>query len=327
MTPSLSSPAHTHEVLGNRMIFHREFDAPRELVYRAWTEQLHLEMWWGPTGFRTTTESFGFRVDGQWIYTMHGPDGTDWPNRVRYSEIVPNERIAYRHDEGHDDDLHAFDVVVTFIDLGNNRTRIDMDLIFVDEATARKIVESAGAVAGHQQTMQRLEDFLPALHDRDVSTASGVFTITRDFAAPIELVWKAWTEADRMKQWFGPEGFSIPHCNVEAVVGGRWHLAMRDDSTGQDHWCGGVFQEIEAPHKLVYTDYFATPEGEMIDTADMGMPEYPSRNTVTIIFESIAPNKTRMLLTSDTPVTAAQKYGADFGWGSSLVKLHRLLAS
>src|SRR5580700_6172332 len=59
-----------------------EFDAPRELVFAAWTDPKHLSQWWGPNGFTTTTSSFDFRPGGIWRFVMHGPDGRDYQNRV-----------------------------------------------------------------------------------------------------------------------------------------------------------------------------------------------------------------------------------------------------
>ena len=80
----------------------RVFDAPRELVFAAFTDPKHLAQWWGPNGFTTTTHSFDFRPGGVWRFVMHGPDGRDYQNRVTYDEIVPPERIVYRHGGGED---------------------------------------------------------------------------------------------------------------------------------------------------------------------------------------------------------------------------------
>ena len=71
----------------------RIFDAPRDLVFSAFTDPKHLAQWWGPDGFTTTTHSFDFRSGGVWRFVMHGPDGRDYQNRITYDEIVPPERI------------------------------------------------------------------------------------------------------------------------------------------------------------------------------------------------------------------------------------------
>ena len=106
----------------------REFDAPRELVFSVWTDAKHLAQWWGPNGFTTTTSRFEFRPGGVWRFVMHGPDGRDYQNRVTFDEIVPPERIVYRHggnNDGGGDDVEPvqFRQTVIFEDLGG-RTRL-----------------------------------------------------------------------------------------------------------------------------------------------------------------------------------------------------------
>src|ERR1700756_247707 len=83
----------------------REFDAPRELVFKVWSDPKHLTQWWGPNGFTTTTSRFDMRPGGVWRFVMHGPDGRDYQNRITYEEVVPPERVVYRHggnDDGED---------------------------------------------------------------------------------------------------------------------------------------------------------------------------------------------------------------------------------
>jgi uncharacterized protein YndB with AHSA1/START domain len=77
-----------------QIVLSRFFDAPRELVWQAFTEPAHAAEWWGPRGFTTTTHEHDLREGGVWLHTMHGPDGTDYPNRVTFREITPPERIV-----------------------------------------------------------------------------------------------------------------------------------------------------------------------------------------------------------------------------------------
>ncbi len=63
-------------------------------MFEAFTEVRHLSRWWGPEGFTTTTRSFEFRVGGEWDFVMHGPDGTDYPEWITWTDIAPPERIA-----------------------------------------------------------------------------------------------------------------------------------------------------------------------------------------------------------------------------------------
>ena len=98
----------------------RVFDAPRELVFSAFTDPKHLAQWWGPDGFTTTTRPFEFRPGGVWRFVMHGPDGRDYQNRITFDEIVPPERIVYRHGGGDDVEPVQFTQTLTFEDLGGN---------------------------------------------------------------------------------------------------------------------------------------------------------------------------------------------------------------
>src|SRR6185369_11670219 len=75
----------------------RVFDAPREALYQAFAAPNRLQQWWGPRDFRNTFDQFDLRPGGAWTFTMHGPDGTDYPNANEFVAVVPCERIAFRH--------------------------------------------------------------------------------------------------------------------------------------------------------------------------------------------------------------------------------------
>ena len=134
----------------------RVFDAPRDLVFSVWTYPKHLAQWWGPYGFTTTTSSFDIRPGGVWRFVMHGPDGRDYQNLITFEEIVPPERIVYRH--GGDDDVEPvrFSTTVTFQDLGG-KTRITMRLDFPSAAERDRVNSKYGADRGLAQTLARLE--------------------------------------------------------------------------------------------------------------------------------------------------------------------------
>src|SRR5262245_47165811 len=82
------------EPAGKEIVITREFDAPRELVWKAWTEPARIAQWWGPRGFTTTVTAMDLRVGGRWRYVMHGPDGAQYPVCGVFREVVPPERIV-----------------------------------------------------------------------------------------------------------------------------------------------------------------------------------------------------------------------------------------
>lgn len=143
------------------IITSRVFDAPRDLVFEAWTDPKHLAQWWGPTGFTTTTSAFEMRPGGVWRFVMHGPDGTDYQNRITFDEVVKPERLTYRH--GGDDDVEPvqFQVTVTFEDL-SGKTRLTMTAVFPTAEARDQVVEKYGAIEGAKQTLERLANYLPA---------------------------------------------------------------------------------------------------------------------------------------------------------------------
>ena len=139
----------------------REFDAPRALVFSAWTDPKHLAQWWGPHGFTTTTYSFEFRPGGVWRFVMHGPDGRDYQNRITFEEIVPPERIVYRHGGGDDVEPVQFRTTVMLEDLGR-RTRVIWRGEFPSAAERNRVIKDYGADTGLEQCMARLAEFVAA---------------------------------------------------------------------------------------------------------------------------------------------------------------------
>jgi uncharacterized protein YndB with AHSA1/START domain len=140
------------------IVISRVIDAPRELLFEAFTEVRHLSRWWGPEGFNTTTQSFEFRVGGEWAFVMHGPDGTDYPEWITWTEITPPERIAMLHGESRDDP-NAFESVLTFAPYGV-ATRIEMRTVFLTKELRDEAVEKYHAIEGGQQTLSNLAAYV-----------------------------------------------------------------------------------------------------------------------------------------------------------------------
>jgi len=150
--PAQSAPA-DREILISRAI-----DAPRELVFEAFTEVRHLSRWWGPAGFTTTTQAFEFSVGGEWVFMLHGPDGTDYPEWICWTEIAPPERIALLHGESRDDP-NAFRSVLTFAPDGA-ATWIVMRTVFPTKELRDQAVEKYHAIKGGEQTLSNLAAYV-----------------------------------------------------------------------------------------------------------------------------------------------------------------------
>ena len=140
------------------IVISRVINAPREVVFEAFTDVRHLSQWWGPHGFTTTTRAFEFRVGGVWDFVMHGPDGTDYQEWITWREIVPPERIALLHGEFRGDP-NAFESVLTFEPAGE-QTRIVMRTVFPTKELRDEAVEKYHAIEGGQQTLSNLAAYV-----------------------------------------------------------------------------------------------------------------------------------------------------------------------
>jgi uncharacterized protein YndB with AHSA1/START domain len=143
------------------IVISRIIDAPRELVFEAFTQVRHLSRWWGPEGFTTTTRAFEFRKGAAWDFVMHGPDGTDYQEWITWTEIVAPERIALLHGESRDDP-NAFESTLTFASHGT-ATRIVMRTVFPTRQLRDEAVEKYHAIEGGEQTLSNLAAYVTDL--------------------------------------------------------------------------------------------------------------------------------------------------------------------
>ena len=139
------------------IVFTRVLDAPRELVFKAWTDPRHVAQWWGPRGFTTTIHEMDVRPGGVWRFIMHGPDGVDYKNKIVFLEVVKPERLVYIH--GDDGDGPEFHTTVTF-DEQDGKTRLTMRGLFGSAAERDQAIDEFGAIEGGKQTLERLAEHL-----------------------------------------------------------------------------------------------------------------------------------------------------------------------
>ncbi len=94
--------------------------------------------------------------------------------------------------------------------------------------------------------------------------------ITRMFDAPREIVWKAWTDPELTKRWWGPKNFTAPVIRIDLRVGGKYLNCMRGPD-GKDYWSTGIYREIVPRERLVMTDSFADEKGNVVPASYYGM--------------------------------------------------------
>ena len=142
------------------IVFTRGFDAPRKMVWEAWTDPKQVALWWGPKGFSTTIEEMDVRPGGVWKHVMHGPDGTDYPNESVFLDVVPYERLVYTLSGGRKGGPPVqIEKTATFEEEAGG-TRVTMSLVFPSADARDQNVRDYGSIEGGKQTLQRLADYL-----------------------------------------------------------------------------------------------------------------------------------------------------------------------
>ncbi|WP_343633869.1 SRPBCC domain-containing protein [Fluviicola sp.] len=132
------------------------FTAPLVLIWEAWTDPEKIVNWWGPAGFSTTIHQMDFREEGEWKLTLHGPDGTNYPNRSIYREIVPLKKIVFEHFNPH------FITTVLFESVENG-TELQWNMLFDSEEQFNTIVKAHKADEGQKQNIERLNTYIQQL--------------------------------------------------------------------------------------------------------------------------------------------------------------------
>lgn len=149
--PEIASSTADREIAGTRLL-----NAPRDLVFQMWTQPEHIAKWWGPNGFSITVHEMDVRPGGVFRLTMHGPDGTDYRNRIVYLEVKRPERLVYKYEPGKGDEAASMEVTVTFAAEGD-KTRLDFRMVFPSAKAREFVVTKYGAIEGLNQTLERLE--------------------------------------------------------------------------------------------------------------------------------------------------------------------------
>jgi uncharacterized protein YndB with AHSA1/START domain len=305
-TASDSAPADTSD---REIVVTRVFDAPRALVFKAWTDPKHLAHWWGPNGFSITTYEMEFKPGGTWRFVMHGPDGRDYKNEQVYVEIVEPERLVYRHVP-----TPQFQMTVTFVDDGG-KTKLTAQMLFESATLRDQTVKTFGAVEGLKQTLGRLAEHVTNMkggptmtHNAEVTVGDRELTITRIFDAPRPLVFFAWSTPKHLMRWFAPNNFTVPECEMDFRDGGKFRLCMR--GLGRDYWMNGVFREIVRPERIVWSSSLDNDTNEVVTTVTF----------------TVMGGKTRLTVHQTYSIETDSTRGAPQGWTETLDHLAQLLA-
>jgi uncharacterized protein YndB with AHSA1/START domain len=147
--------------------------------------------------------------------------------------------------------------------------------------------------------------------------------ITREFNAPVEKVWAAWTEPAQIKKWWGPKTFTAPTVQVDFREGGKYFFSMQSDAwgNGREMFSTGTYKEIIPFKKIVCTDSFADEQGNVVSGSYYGMSaDIPLELQVTIAFEDLGDGRTKMTLTH-VGMIPSETDDMTNGWNESFDKL------
>jgi uncharacterized protein YndB with AHSA1/START domain len=141
------------------IVVSRVINAPRELVYEAFTKKEHVDHWHGPRGFTIRTHAMDARPGGLWTYVMQHAEYGSFENRIEFLELVPPERLVYLHGSDQENDPNRFHVTVTFVEQGG-KTHLTLRSRFNTAAQRDEVVNKFGAIEGGNQTLERLDEYL-----------------------------------------------------------------------------------------------------------------------------------------------------------------------
>ncbi len=261
------------------LVITRTFDAPRELVWKAWTDPEQVMRWWGPKNFTSPTARIDLRVGGKYLFCMRDPNGRDFWSTGVYREIVPPERLVYTDSfaDEHGNVVPAshygmaedfpleMDVIVTFEEQDGKTTmtlrHVGLPAGEMSELTGEGWNESFDKLA-ESLRQPKGEIIMPKTH---VTAEPGMHevTITRTFDAPRDLVFRTYTDPTLVPRWWGPRGITTTVDKMDMRPGGEWRYVQRD-ADGNEYAFRGVYHEVTPPERLVYTFEFEGMPGHVL---------------------------------------------------------------
>lgn len=283
---------------GRDLVITRIFDAPRELVWRAWTDPGLFVRWWGPKVFTAPVSMIDLRVGGRYLHCMRAPDGKDYWSTGVYREIVPMKRIVATDSFA---DERGNVVPASYYGMpGRMPTEMLVTVTFAARGTgtvmtmrhrgfpAKKTREMAGA--GWSESFDKLAAALKApgaITAIEARPGWPEIVVSRTFDAPRDLVFRTYTEAGLIERWWGPHRFTISVDRLEARAGGHWRFINRD-AGGGEYAFHGVYHDLSAPERIVGTFEFEGAPGQVsLETATFEEQGGRTRLVTRSIFQTV----------------------------------------
>lgn len=284
---------------GREVVSTRILDAPREHVFKAWTEPERLAKWWGPDGFDNPVCELDVRPGGAIRVVMRGPDGSEFPMGGEFREIVPPERLVFLAVPKDRQGRRLIECLTTVtFEKADTRTRLT-----VRERAAGLAPEAPGMLEGMEAglagSLEKLCTLVEGTEGREIGA-------TRLLDAPRDLVWKVWTEPGRIARWWGPNGFTNTVSRMEVKEGGVWKFVMHGPD-GRSYDNEFRYLEVEELRRLVVDHVSAPPFRVFVTFSEMGRG---TMLTMRMVFE-----------TAELRDRTAEKFGAVEGLSQTLGRL------
>lgn len=290
----------------------RVFDAPRELVWKAWSEPQHFQRWWGPKGFTSPSATMDFRVGGRYHWCMRSPDGREmWTTGV-YREIITPQRLVYTDSPA---DAHGNAVPPSYLGMpGDTIVEGLVTVTLDDEGGKTKLtLRHAGlpsawiksAAGGWNQTFDKLAASLAERRLAITLPSDTEIMMTRTFDAPRQRVFEAHSTAEHVRRWWGPREFEMTVCDMDFRPGGKWRFVQT--SARGEFGFRGEYREISPPDRIVWTFEYEGAPGE-IAVETLTLTERNGRTTLTT--RSVFPSRAAR----DAMIESGMEKGAAETW-------------
>jgi uncharacterized protein YndB with AHSA1/START domain len=308
----------------NEYTVFRTYTAPLELVWQAWVDPELSDKWWGPRGISTKTQRKVARTGGDWLFTMTTGDGTQFNDYIKFTEVVPQNRLAYEHGSA-ENQTPSFRVVVSFSEC-DGKTSMIFKMIFPSANEAEQTRSFVRSVGG-ESTWDRLAEFLEAQ-----KSGKDVFVINRSFEVEREGMYQIWTEPEHLKIWTAPAGFTNRYLTENIHEGGESFYEM--SGNGLTMYGKVKYIEMTNPARIVYTQAFADRNGGI--TRHPLASSWPLFIQTTVCFFEEGPSQTRIALQWEVFGKATEQECATFnaakegmakGWTGSFDKLESYINS
>jgi len=243
----------TEDFLGREFVIAREFAAPRELVFKAWTDPKHLAQWWGPKGFTNPVCEWDARPGGKIYDVMRAPNGVEHPMGGEFREIVAPGRLVLSCGALDEKGNMRFEFLhtVTFVEQNGKTTLTIRSRVTKTTAGANKYI--GGFETGMTLSLERLAGLL--------AQKSEPLVIERTFNAPVAFVWRAITMPEDMSRWY------FDMINFKPEVGCEFRFVVEHESNVHDHRC--KITEVIPQKKIAYTWRYHGHGGDSLVTFEL----------------------------------------------------------